>query len=107
MRLTMTKSRIDVDPPKEKRRRQIDFWKLRPNRETGQVHSIHVLTAGERARIAVAFRYWAEHVAKIDAHAITKRVDETDPDGPGYRIWFMRGLREEASVEAEDKGDEI
>lgn len=103
MRMTMTKSRIDVPPPSEKRHKRIDFNLLRP--KDGKVHSLHVPTAGDRARVMVAFRYWVENIARVQAHAISKKVDATDPDGPGYRIWFMSGPRDSAG--AEPKGDEI
>lgn len=76
------KMRIDIDPPTPRSKRY-DFDKLRPGA------SWHVETNAERLRILSAFKYWASNIKRVPARATSLKVDATDPDGPGYRIWFV------------------
>ena len=76
------KMRIDIDPPAPRSKRY-DFDKLRPGA------SWHVQTNAERLRILSAFKYWAANIKKVPARATSLKVDATDPDGEGYRIWFV------------------
>ena len=81
--------------------------------------SIHVLTKSERANCVVSFRYWVEHAVsnpdrawmqKHGAYATSRKVGPEDPDGPGYRIWFLSRVKPEdkdPAGGAEKTGDDI
>lgn len=71
-------------PPAKKRAKSYNFEEFQLGDST------HVKTAEERRNILVAFKYWAKNTEKKSHRYVTSRkVDETDPSGPGYRIWFM------------------
>ena len=65
--------------------------------------SVHVATDRERRNLLIAFKYWAKHIAKKPhRYVISRKVDETDPDGAGFRIWFKS-----KKADASQQGDEI
>ena len=97
--------RKDIAPPAERKKVML-FDGVRPG------DSIHVQTATERTNYLVAFKYWVEQsvanknraaMQKSGAYATSRKVGDDDPDGPGYRIWFLSRVK----PDAEPKGDEI
>ena len=94
------KERLDIQPPARGHQRY-NFDSLRPGA------SWHVETNEERTRILSAFKYWAANIKKIPARATSQKVDETDPDGPGYRIWFLSARPKTMQAPAAPKNDEI
>lgn len=85
------KERLDVVKP-ARGGEKYDFARLRPGA------SWHVDTDKERTRVLAAFTYWAKNIRKIQAKATSLKVDASDPDGPGYRIWFLSLRQKDAPV---------
>ena len=95
------KERTDLEEPVRGHRRY-NFDRLRPGT------SWHVDTNEERCRVMASFTYWAKNIKKIPARATSLKVDETDPDGPGFRIWFVSTRPKPMPVEQPPaQGDEI
>lgn len=78
----MVTERTDIPPPEDTKKRY-DFDRVKPGT------SWHVETNAERCRVLLAFKYWAKNIKKVPAKATSKRVGAEDPDGPGFRIWFV------------------
>ena len=76
-------------------RRKFDFTQFNSGSST------HVKTDRERKNVLIAFKYWSQHTPegkrRKGAYATSRKVDDTDPAGPGYRIWF---LKREAALSA-------
>lgn len=53
--------------------------------------STHVKTDQERRNILIAYRYWCNNIKKCGnaRYATSRKVDDSDSSGPGYRIWFL------------------
>lgn len=94
----MVKERIDIPAPDGAQSRY-EFDKVRPGA------SWHVDTNGERCRVLTAFSYWAKNIKKIPAKAMSKKVGAEDPDGPGYRIWFVSTRKSPPEKPAEPAGE--
>ena len=104
--------RKDLPPPPEKRK-TMRFDGLKSG------DSIHVKTATERANYLVAFKYWVEQsisnperkaMQNSGAYATSRKVGDEDPDGPGYRIWFLSRVKPDDKApadSAEKSRDEI
>ncbi|UNY40304.1 hypothetical protein KLEP181_gp65 [Paracoccus phage vB_PmaP_KLEP18-1] len=51
--------------------------------------SVHVDTLVQAHSIRASFVYWQSKGNAQGLKTTRRRVDHTDPDGPGYRIWFV------------------
>lgn len=80
----MAELRTDVGLKAVKRRTKYDFSMIKAG------SSLHVATSGERNRLLAAFKYWAKNTQKKGAWATSRKVGADDPDGIGFRVWFMR-----------------
>lgn len=60
--------------------------------------SLHVSTSEERARLVAAFNYWGKYGKGKGAWATSRKVDATDPDGAGFRVWFMAADKKDIGV---------
>lgn len=80
------KLRTDVKETGVNRRRRYDFTAIKPG------SSAWVETEQERARLLSAFKYWVMNSKnasiRTNAYATSEKVDATDPDGAGYRVFF-------------------
>lgn len=77
------KLRTDVKETGHNRRRRYNFTGIKPG------SSAWVATAQERAQMLSAFKYYVrKNGAEDRAYATSEKVDETDPDGTGYRVFF-------------------
>lgn len=95
--------RTNIDKPAGTKKDRYDFGIFKPGDST------HAKDAGERSRIMTAFKYWADKNPKAqgDAYATSLKVDATDPDGPGYRIWFMSRFVERQKAEQRRASNDI
>lgn len=78
------KIRDDVQPPV---RRGYGKWaNMFAQIKHGQ--SVHAADHAEASSIQISFMRWAGRNG-IEMKPALRRVDATDPDGAGYRIWFV------------------
>lgn len=80
------KLREDVKEKGTTRRRRYSFAGVKSG------SSAWVATEQERSRLLSAFKYFVQNNKnenfKANAYATSEKVDHTDPDGPGYRVFF-------------------
>lgn len=88
----MAKVREDIGLQAVSRRSKYDFAGLKKG------SSLHVKTNSERNRLLAAFNYWGTNIKKNGAWATSRKVGEDDPDGPGFRVWFMTQDRRSENV---------
>ena len=81
---------FDVPQKNETQRSRYNFDRIRPGA------SLHVVDDADRCRVMAAFKYWTKgDPNRRGAYATSAKVDDDDPKGPGFRIWF-RSKREDA-----------
>lgn len=54
--------------------------------------SVHVETEKEMRSLRQSFRSYMQVRGRSDMRATSRAVDETDPEGTGWRIWFLSKL---------------